>query len=321
MGSSNSTDVKIDHYVWPEGQSHEIESNIINREKALISYEKDEKLSFGKTEPSIIRDIYNDDFLLTPKGQNYVDGERKHYAGPEKCCLIDLNYYKENNKIYTCDRSAQTFNSDFCDDVLFKTCILDLQNHHKCVAWIQSAVERNNKYVNAIMDLSFKPEFLQYRSHEYMQAFLSSLRNYASEYNNYNNMADNILNSYPEQIKYNEYKCAFSQDNINNQEKEIQTYKECWYKECVLSPVYKLKTENINKRRNCTISICDINIKDLKINNQDIQISCKNKFTNQTIDITDIALTKDKENLFFIPTFNNTVAPLLFLLFFIYFKK
>lgn len=305
MGGSNST-IRIDHRVWPAGTTHETYSNIFNREDALSSYLKKERLSFGKVDPNILRDMYNDNFLIIDKGQNYYDGSRSTYSDPPECCTTDQPYIKKYNVVLSCSDSTKTFDSDKCDDVMFNTCTT--QSNNKCTAWIRAQVERKGKYFDQLAKISADYKI---RNDPYVIAFIEALRDFAADGNNYNTIADQILDSYPPEIQNSEYKCAYPSSYIIEQEKRLQTPKECWYKECALVPLYKLRLSNIRRRDMCTITICDIDIKTLNMSVQDLQIICKNKYTNKSINILrNDPIRQDKENLFFIPEFKNTIFPL-----------
>lgn len=305
MGGSSST-LRIDHRVWPAGVTHETYSNIFNREDALSSYLKKENLSFGKVDPKILKDMYNDNFQIIDKGQNYYDGVRLSYSDPPECCTTNQPYIKKYNVILSCSESTKTFNSDKCDDIMFQTCTT--KENEKCKAWIRAQVERKGKYFD---ELSRIATHYDIRDNQYVISFIESLRYFASDENNYNSLVDQILDSFPLEIQEKEYKCAYPSSYIIGQEKMLQTPKECWYKECVLSPLHKLRTSNIRERDNCTITICDIDIRKLNMSVQDLQITCKNKYTDKSINIlNNDPIRKDKENLFFIPEFKNTILPL-----------
>lgn len=304
MGGNNTT-LEIDHRVWESGVSHETSSKIFNREKALSSYMIDEKLSFGKVDKDILKKLFDDNFQIIEKGEDYIDGVRKKYTNMIDCCTKDVIFEKDMNVVLSCSNDTKTFNNDFCDDTMYQLCTKE--RNDKCKAWITSQVQRRGKYFN---DLLLIASMQEKRSDEYVIAFLEAMRNFNTDSNNYNNNVDNILNSYSETIQKNEYKCSFPSFAIIEKEKELQTAKECWYKECVLSPLYKLKTENIKKRNLCSVTICDIDIKKLDMSVQDLQILCKNKYNNKRFDIKDNPVQEDIYNIFFIPEFKNTLLPI-----------
>lgn len=317
MGTTTSSNIYNSHYVWTPGQTYETYLDLFNREKSLTTYTTDDKVAFGKYEPSIIENVFRNEFNLQSKGENYIDGKRVNYADPTKCCLINEKYYMENNMIYTCKRESQNYDSNYCNNVLFDHCFNNMSNSEKsekCKVWLKKQVEIKSDFFDKILNI-VKIENL--RNHEYTQLFLTFLREFHTSENNYNQLADSILDSYSNQIKYNEYKCAFPSNNIINEETKNDIVRECWYKECAFAPIYKLKTENIYKRKLCNITICDINISQLNISNQDIYISCKNKFTQKNINIVDIALKKDIENIFFVPELHTFIP--FFVFFFLLF--
>lgn len=308
MGSSSST-LQISYKVWPSGVTHETYTKIFNREEALTSYLPGERTSFGKVDKDILKYLFNDTFTIIDKGQNYLDGYRNKYSDIEECCTTDIIYKKEYNAILSCSNDTKTFNNDFCDEIMYKTCID--KGGPKCKVWIRAQVERKGKKFDSLYSLALKEEF---RSHDLTISFLESLRDFATDTNKYNLLADAILDSYSDEIKYKEYKCAFPISFIIDKEKYIKIPKECWFKDCSLSPLYKLKTENIRKRDLCNITICDININQLNMSKQDVQIICKNKYNNQSIDISKLPIKQDIDNFFLIPEFKNMILPFYTLL-------
>lgn len=316
MGNS-STSLNVETKIWPKSFSHENYTNNFDRNLALVSYETNEYLSLGKIDTDVFKQQFGDEFFLKNTG-GFFDAYRKSYSNDPKCCLIQETYFIDDKyKINSCSPSVHTFNSDLCDDVLYKTCIVEANvKHFKCKPWIRSVVERQTKYFKNIKEYAQKEEN---RNSEITQVFMVALYDFNNDTNNYLDIIDSIINSYSEKIKKNEYNCAFPSDNILNEEKKINTPKECWYKDCVLAPVYKLKSENLYKRKQCTLTICDINIKNLNIGNNKIEIICQNKF-DQQINLKNIAIKADKDTYFYIPTFYNNILPLLFILSFLFIK-
>jgi hypothetical protein len=309
MGGSSSSTLNIDHKVWPTGITHETNTKIFNREAAMSSYLPNERLSFGKIDPEILKYLYNDKFFIIDKGQNYLDGYRTSYSDVPECCTTNNTFIKKYNVILSCSDDTKTFNNDFCDDTMYKTCTMSTNS--KCNSWIRSQVQRKGKYFNAIKKLAFDEKL---RSNEYIISFIEALRDFATDTNGYNGIADEILDSYSDYVKNTEYKCAFPSVSIIEKEKNIQTPRECWYKDCSLAPQHKLKLESLKKREMCNITICDININSLNMSTQDIQIICKNKYNNQTIDVSkNNPLKDDMETIFFIPEFKNTLFPIYIL--------
>lgn len=317
MGNSTTSVLNVEHRVWEQGVTHENTTKIFNRENALTSYTLNEKLSFGKIDPDILKYLYDDNFHMISKGQNYVDGYRRKYSDPEECCTTNLSFIKKYNITLSCSNDTKTFNNDFCDDIMYKTCTGD--GNSKCKAWIRAQVQRKGRHFTNLYKLALDEKL---RAHEYVIAYAEALRDFATDSNNYNKMADDIINSYSDEIKYSEYKCAFPSFNIIEKEKNLKTPKECWYRDCALAPLYRLKLENIKKRELCNVTICDINIGALNISTQEIQIICKNKFNNQELDLSNTPIRQDIENFFFIPEFKNTILPfyLIFSLCFIFNK-
>lgn len=305
MGGTNSV-IKIDHRIWPAGDSHETYSSIFNREDALNSYNRKDRLSFGKVDPNLLKQLYNDNFSIINKGQNYYDGARYKYDNEPECCTSTQPYIKKFNVIVSCSNDTKTFETDRCDDVMYPVCTNE--RNEKCKAWIGMQIERKGKYFNKIVE---KFSNVDLRNDPYTIVVLESLRTFATENNGYDLIADQILNSYPSDIQNTEYKCAFPSSYIIKKEEDLQTPKECWYKECVLSPVHKLRLSNIRRRDMCTFTVCDIDIKQLNMSVQDLQIICKNKYTKKSINIANSdPIRKDKENIFFIPEFKNTILPI-----------
>lgn len=313
MGSTN-TKTQIEVKTWPQGESHEMRTNPFTRDLAFVSYQRDEKLSLGKADPKIIDSTLNDEFELTEKYGGFVDAERKKYSDRPDCCLTDNNFIFENNVLYTCHPFTKKLTSDFCDQYFIKTCLNENSNHPKCKTWIRSVVEQKRPMFNTLFDLASKEE---YYNEELTKIFITALRDFQSPENNFNEYADAILNSYNETIK-KEYKCAFSSENIKKQ--NINTPKECWYKECVLSPTFKLLTENIYKRKLCRLTICDVDIKNLNIGTNEVMIVCNNKFNNFSINIDADEPRKESEVAFFVPTFLNTLFPVLLIFSFLFLK-
>lgn len=316
MGGNN-TKINIQHKIWPRANSHEIYSNIFFRTMSLISYDIGEYLSFGKTDLETIRDRFNNEFDLIEKNQGFVDGKRQTYDTSDTCCFIKENYFIKENIIHSCNPTTYTFNSNTCDTALYNLCIVSKGTNFKCEPWIRSVVQRKISLFDNVLEFCSKEEN---RNHNFTKIFLTSLRDFDND-NNYNQIADNILNSYSIDIRNTEYKCAFSNNEVNNiQLTNPILIKECWYKECVLSPVFKLLTENIIRRQLCKITICDINIHELNISNNEVEIICNNKFDKTTIDVKSLPFRIDQDQLFYIPAFNNTILPLLVVLSILFIK-
>lgn len=306
--------------------THENRTTLLNRTQSLSSYERDEKLSLGKGDVNIFSKRLNDELLLTNKGSGYVDAERKRYANiidvPE-CCLTSLEQINKNGVIFTCDPITKDLDSSSaCDSILLSNCLQSLtagkEVNSNCNKWIKGVVKNNKSFLNDISYILSKEEI---RNHPLVITFINSLREYNSSTNNYNKISDTIINSYSQQIKKNEYKCAYPSEEIIESENKEGIAKECWYKECVLSPEYKLLTENIFKRKECAFTICDINIKNIQIGNNDIQIICKNQYNrNNKFDIKDNPINQDLKMLtpFFIPDHKNITIPFLITLFILF---
>lgn len=318
MGS-NSTKYKIEPKIWQKGYDHEFKTQVLERTRAITVYEKNEKLSLGKADLKKTAEKFNNEFNLIDKGWGYIDATRNNYSNKDECCFIDSNYFTENNIIFTCDPLLKNFNTkSYCDDVIHNICneqLLNNTNNYKnCPIWIKSVVANNKKNLSQLIS-TLSNEL--YADHIYTQTLINSLREFSTVENNFDFIADKIINSYSEELKKTKYKCAFSPENIILTEQEQRLNKECWYKECVFSQEYLLLSENIKKRKECVLTICDINIKNLNISNNDIKIICQNKFNKNRIDLTQAAFFQDQITPFFIPTYINTVVPIFFLLFLI----
>lgn len=318
MGGKNS--VQFVTHVYPKGESHESFTNIFQREKAFVSYQEDERLSFGKCNSERLRKMFENTFTLIPK-DGYIDGARNSYSPNTECCFNKYLYSKTGDHIQICPIHTKNYNSDGCDETMYQSCFFDNKHlNNYCTLWIRSMAQlRISSSVFSKM-LTFFSNPNNY-NHKYISAFITALRDFADEKNNYNFLVDEILNNYSDEIK-KEFPCAFPSKYIIEKEKELKLNKECWYKECVLSPIHKLKTSNIQNRDLCQITICDININQLNMNTQDIKIICNNKFTKNQIDIEkNNPIIQDIDNFFFIPTFKNVLLPTFTLLFFIYLKN
>lgn len=321
MGGSTSY-LNIESRAWKKNKSHEIYTNVYDRNLSLVSYQPDEYLSFGKFNLDFLKNNFPNEFKIEEKGWNFYDGKRINYDTSiiEPCCLGYETYKIKDGGTRSCHVDTQTFNTNVCDHVLYDTCFVKRDYKKKCPAWIRNVVElRKPAYFNLVKDFASKESN---RKHAYTQVFLESLRDYNNNVNNYNYMADNILNSYSNDVKFNEYKCAFPPTHILNAEQENNsTPKECWYKECVLSPAYKLKSENLYKNKLCNVQICDIKIENLNISNNEITIQCANKYNSKKIENFEekIPYKIDQEELFFVPTFINTVIPFFIIFLFLFF--
>lgn len=321
MGN-NAVKYNIESKIWSKAYTHEYTTNPLERTNAISSYSKNSLLSLGKTDKEKINKRLNGEFELIEKGWGYIDAERKSYSIKKECCLTDKDFISEDGIIFTCDPIVKVLDAtSYCDDVLSELCynqlltkdkILDTFN--KCPVWIKSTVAKNKPILQYLLSVLADEDYI---SHEFTKTLLNSLREFATSENNFNLIADKIINSYSSVTKKKYYKCAFSPENIVLSEREQRVNKECWYKECVLAETYKLLTENIKKRKECVVTICDINIKNLDIGNNDLKIICQNKFNKNKIEIEDIPIIKDQETPFFIPTYINVLIPLFILLFLI----
>lgn len=309
MGNKSSVEIEIK--TWPEGTWVEKEIPISARNSNINTYQNNELLSFGRTDLQFLKKKYGNDFLYIDKGQNFFDGKRNDYSDPSMCCLTDINFITTNNGVnISCGDYTKNFSNSFCDNIMF-TEVKNYSTNPKCESWIRSVVERQSKYFNQLYNFFSNPSL---RNKEHFIFFMNALRDFATEKNNYNNLADEIILNYSDEIKNREYKCAFPSSEIIQKEKNSHTPKECFYKECVLTPRHKLLYSNIVQRERCTNTVCDIDIKKLNMNTQDLQIICKNKFQKNKLEKIEVSLDKDSKDLFFIPTFQNTLLPLFFLL-------
>lgn len=321
MGGSNSV-LNVESHVWPKAESHEIYTTVFERSISLVSYEPNEFLSFGKLDLNYFEKNFPGEFVLEKKGINYYDGKRKKYSDEvlEKCCLDNDTYKTINDGLRTCPVDTQTFNSNVCDDIMYNTCFEKNISNKNCTLWIRNVAQYYKiKYFNKVKAFVSKEEN---RNHPFTQIFFESLRDYNNASNNYNFIVDEIIDSYSNSIKFKEYKCAFPPNYILEQEKDNNsTPRECWYKECVLSPLYKLKTENIYKKKICNTQICDIKIDSININANDIIIKCLNKYNNKKItNLSDnIPFKLDNEDLFYVPGFINTALPFFIIFLFLFF--
>lgn len=305
MGGTQSS---IQHRVWPKGTSSESFSSIFDRRIAIPSYEEDELLSLGTCDINIFNTMFNTNFQVFSKGQSYYDAERNKYSDNEECCLTTPMTNTDSGVIFSCSSDTKRFTNTFCDEALRKKCI-NPDGNVNCPVWIRASIQRNNtETINLFTTYAKK-----YFDDPYSKAFIIALRDFATDNNGFNDIADSILNSYSDEIKSNSLKCAFPSRDILDNEEKINTAIECWYRECVITTLDKLITKNIIRRNECVISVCDINISQLNMDNQDIMITCKNQFKQSSIDIENNPIKKDMKNMFFIPDARNTTFPLLFL--------
>jgi hypothetical protein len=315
MGGESST-LKVDSKVWKKAYFHENNVKPFENNLAIVSHENNEYLSIGKIDPKLFKSLYGDEFELK-NTNNFYDIYRKSYSNEVNCCLINKTYYTNSDyKIKSCDPNVHTFNSNLCDYVFKDLCLQS--EHPKCKAWVRSVVELNKPYFNDILRYISEEDN---RNKEITQVFINALYDFSNNKNNYLEIIDNILNSYSDTIKTNEYKCAFPPTEILDLEKRLKTPRECWYKECVLSPTHKLLSGNYYKRSQCHITICDINIKNLQISNNKIEIICNNSKNKikQNLLYTN-PLQTDKTDIIFIPTYLNTILPLLLILSILFIK-
>lgn len=312
----NTSSYKIESKVWKKSYFHENFTNNFDRNLALVAYQNNEYLSLGKINTDIFKQQFGDEFALL-NTQGFYDAYRYKYSDKPDCCLIENTFFIDNNyQINSCNPKVHTFNSNLCDKVLFDTCLT--QSHFKCKAWIRSVVElKKNKYFDDVLNFIKKEEN---RKLDITEVFINALYDFATYENNYNNIIDSIINSYSDEVKKKEYKCAYPTEEIIKLEKYTQTPKECWYKECVLSPTHKLLSSNYYKRSQCHITICDINIKELKISNNKVEIICINNKKYNVDLLKNNPIKYDKEDIIRVPTYLNTVLPLLLMLSLLFIK-
>lgn len=316
-----TTSLSIDSKIWKQGVSHEMSANFWSSYEGLASAEKGEYKSIGvsivPTNQLLEFDIEKVDNFSNVKRKSYITKDNSYF---NNCCLQEMLYTLDDNQLLTCDPDCKNYAGNGCDAVLANACINSLSeispntvNTDRCRAWIRSVVERKGENFNDLLTFFRKEEI---RQDPLTIEFISALRYFANDTNNYNNIADNIIENYSEEVKKSEYKCAFSPDNILFQAKTIvDTPKECWYKECALSPKYKLLSSNILNQQKCQISICSINMDQIDVSNNNILITCKNEYTNQNFDIENKnpAKTDAKKKDFYIPSFLNTAIPLIYI--------
>lgn len=324
MGNGQ-TSYKVEYKRWPKRETHERTTNYLGRTESLSSYKPGEKLSFGKVNEQILKRRFPDEFKLISKGWGYVDGERRSYTSNEDFCLTELKYFMQDGVLKTVNPAVKQMSSfAYCDDVYWKKCFpnwdvssadsFDPYLFEKCQVWIKSVVSYQKFYFNRIYKLLEKESV---RNHPFTITFINALREFAATNNNYDRLADEILAAYSLAVRESEYKCSFPSEIIINKEREINVPRECWYKDCAISPEHKLLTENIIKRRQCVINICDINIENLNVGNNEILITCQNKFEGMKINVDNLPFRVDQKTPFFIPTYVNSVLPILVMLFFV----
>lgn len=316
-----TTSLSVDSKIWKQGVSHEMSANFWSSYKGLASAEKGEYKSLGV---SIISTNNLSEFDIE-QVDNFSNVKRKSYITKDSayindCCLEEMLYTLNDNQLLTCDPDCKNYAGNGCDTILFNACInssseilIKPVNTDRCRVWIRSVVERESETFNDLLAYFRKEEI---RQDPLTIEFISALRYFASDVNNYNNIADNIIEDYSEEVKNSEYKCAFSPNDILFQAKNIvDTPKECWYKECALSPKYKLLSSNILNQQRCQISICSINMDQIDVSNNNILITCKNEYTSQNFDIEkkNPARTVAKKKDFYIPSFPNTAIPLIYI--------
>lgn len=311
----NTSKLNIESKIWKKSYFHENYTNNFDRNLALVSYQNNEYLSLGKINIDIFKQQFGDEFVLL-NTDGFYDAYRYKYSDKPNCCLIEDTFFIDNNyQTNSCNPNVHTFNSNICDKVLFETCLS--KDHFKCKAWIRSVVEQKKHiYFDEVLNFIKKEEN---RNLDITEVFINALYDFSTNENNYNNIINSIINSYSLQIKEKDYKCAFPSEEIIKLEKSLQTPKECWYKECVLSPTHKLLSSNYYKRSQCSITICDINIKELKISNNKIDIICINNKKNN-VNIINNPIKYDKENIIHIPTYLNTIFPMMFVLSLLFLK-
>lgn len=307
----NNSSVEIDVKTWPQGTWSEKELPVTTRNKNINTYHENELISFGRTNIDFLKKKYGNDFIFTDKGQNFFDGVRNDYTDPVSCCLTNTNFTVTNDGVnISCGDYTKNFNNDFCDITMYEEVRKNSQNP-KCLTWIRAIVQRNSAYVKILANLFRVSEM---RNSDYLICFMNALRDFATEKNGYNNLADEIILGYSDEIKKEEYKCAFSSYDILEKQKMSQTPKECFYRECVISPRHKLLYANLKQRERCTNTVCDIDIKNLQMSKQELQIICKNKFQQNRLETLEISTNKDIKDIFFVPTFQNTLLPLFLLM-------
>jgi len=324
MGAGQST-YEINYKRWPKRETHERTTNYLNRTASLSTYKPGEKLSFGKSNTEILKKRFPEEFAFTDKGWGYVDGERTSYTTDERFCLLEIKYLFVDGVMRTANPATQHMvSTSYCDKVIYDKCFpnniavlesdIDPFLFQKCQVWIKSIVAYQKIFFYEIYQILKKENV---RNHPFTITFINTLREFAATNNNYDQLANDILTAYSLAIRESEYKCAFPPELVAKKEKEINTPRECWYKDCAITSEYKLLSENIIKRRQCVINICDINIDNLNIGNNEILITCQNKYEGGKIDVESLPFRVDQQTPFFIPTYVNSVLPILVMLFFL----
>lgn len=318
MGGKN-TKFDIEYKTWPKYETHESRTNIYERDASIPSYQKNEKLSFGHAAHEIIQRRFNNEFSITDKGNSLHDGVRKTYSDNPDCCLIEDVYIISNNVIATCDPFTKNLNSTYCDNILYNECVVKKGNNVKCKPWVRSVVQYAKPiFLNVLPALAEEKE----RNNPLTIEMINALRDFATDTNTFNDIADKIILNYSNDILINEYKCIFPPTNIRRIENtRINVPRECWYRECALAPSHKLLKENLKMRRVCRITSCNIDIAKLEITDNDIAISCQNVYSEQRFDIqNNNALRIDQPDLFYIPSLQTTFIPLFLLLLLVYIR-
>ncbi|AKS26353.1 putative myristylated membrane protein 2 [Diachasmimorpha longicaudata entomopoxvirus] len=295
MGGSH-TKFERDHRVWGRNVTEE---DVLPRADHFVmaSYPLEDRIRQG-------RNKHYSEFKYVAS-EHLQDAQRRMYKGnATKCCLGAYRYERDQDDIFTCDPQSLDPQGVFCNEIMEKHCLED-DFISKCFLWIPSAVDNVNSPIHTFCKDETR------RNDKRCQIYYTSMRETSMKHSA---EIDAIFNEFSEEVK-KEYLCMFPPASVLEDQKKTVTPYECWYKPCVLSPISELSSQNISKRQQCKLTICDIHIQELKTKKSDIQIACNKVYTKTDLIGKDSATFIDKETLFSVPDFDVFLPALIVLLF------
>lgn len=319
MGGS----IDITNRYFGHSSSQEFNLKLGDMLNLMNIYNTEDTVSIGINSDTITSSLK--EFNPVKKPNRLIELKRNDYIGDKKrCCLNDEKFYWLDDKgndtnpslsstLYTCNPRSHSVGFDaYCDDVMIEECI-DKENYNKkCQVWIHNLILRQNTFENVINKMYNK--CISNVNNMYCKDLLETIRYY--NYQRFNEFADTILESQKDKT---DLKCAFPPKYIENEELKTLSSKECWYKECVDSELWKLLTKNIYKRNLCQLYECNINIYDLNtVDQSEIKIICKNKDIIETQNtVKDVLKSESNYNMFLITKFDIFVIFILLFIFYI----
>lgn len=220
------------------------------------------------------------------------------------CCTTNTLYNIDNvGVLSTCDPTTKEFTASTCDNTMQTFCMYNNITIPKCLSWLYNYTRRLNIPIESMTqycttnDNIFTPACAVY---------INGLRA-----NELNPIADNILSVNYNNNYDNRLNCSF-----NNIQTNYTTPKVCWSYDCINTPTYLLKYNDIVLRNNCSIYQCNIDISSATIDNKVyVNLDCNNSLNNtNNYTLMSMALNENRKNR--IDIFKLLVLPFLIFIFF-----